>query len=166
MKCPNCGCLESRVIDSRQNVDGNSIRRRRECMSCLRRFTTFEVVETLQIIVIKKDNSKQLFDKAKLLSGLMKACEKRPVNAQQIANEIESELQNSLRQEVTSGDIGEMVMRKLKEADEVAYVRFASVYREFRDIESFIHELNEIRMEYEKKASAASGKDTRSENEN
>lgn len=149
MKCPNCGCLESRVIDSRQNVDGNSIRRRRECMSCLRRFTTFEVLETLQIIVIKKDGSKQLFDKSKLLNGLMKACEKRPVNAQQIANEIEAELQNSLRQEVTSGDIGEMVMRKLKAADEVAYVRFASVYREFRDIESFINELNEIRHEYE-----------------
>lgn len=149
MKCPNCGCLESRVIDSRQNVDGNSIRRRRECMSCLRRFTTFEVIETLQLIVIKKDGSKQLFDKSKLLGGLMKACEKRPVNAQAIANEIENELQNSLRQEVTSGDIGEMVMRKLKSADEVAYVRFASVYREFRDIESFINELNEIRHEYE-----------------
>lgn len=151
MKCPNCGCLESRVIDSRQNVDGNTIRRRRECISCLRRFNTFEMIETLQLIVIKKDNSKQLFDKAKLLGGLMKACEKRPVNAQQIADEIESELQNSLRQEVTSGDIGEMVIRKLKEADDVAYVRFASVYREFRDIESFINELNKIRLEYEQK---------------
>ena len=145
MKCPNCGCLESRVIDSRQNVEANNIRRRRECMSCQKRFTTFEVVESVQTIVIKKNGSKQLFDRQKLLSGLLKACEKRPVNAESIASEIETELHNSLRQEVTSGDIGEMVMRKLKEADDVAYVRFASVYREFKDIESFIKELTEIK---------------------
>ena len=147
MKCPNCGCLESRVIDSRQNVDGNNIKRRRECMQCQRRFTTFEVIESVQLVVIKKNGSKELFDRTKLLSGIMKACEKRPVNAESIANEIESELQNSLRHEVTSGDIGEMVMRKLKEADDVAYVRFASVYREFKDIETFIRELNDIKSE-------------------
>lgn len=145
MKCPNCGCLESRVIDSRQNVDANNIRRRRECMACQKRFTTFEVVESVQTIVIKKNGSKQLFDRQKLLAGLLKACEKRPVNAETIAAEIEAELSNSLHQEVTSGDIGEMVMRKLKEADDVAYVRFASVYREFKDIESFIRELTDIK---------------------
>lgn len=145
MKCPHCGCLESKVIDSRQNVESNNIRRRRECMACQKRFTTFEVVESVQTIVIKKNGSKQLFDRQKLLSGLMKACEKRPVNAETIASEIEAELHNSLRQEVTSGDLGEMVMRKLKEADDVAYVRFASVYREFKDIETFIKELNEIK---------------------
>jgi len=147
MKCPNCGCLESRVIDSRQNVDGNNIKRRRECMQCLRRFTTFEVIESVQLVVIKKNSTKELFDKNKLLKGIMKACEKRPVNAESIANEIEAELQNSLRHEVTSGDIGEMVMRKLKDADDVAYVRFASVYREFKDIETFIKELNVIRSD-------------------
>ncbi len=147
MRCPNCGCLESRVIDSRQNVEGNSIKRRRECMQCQKRFTTFEVIESVQIVVIKKNGSKELFDKSKLLGGLLKACQKRPVNAEAIANDIEAELQNSLRQEVTSGDIGEMVMRKLKEADDVAYVRFASVYREFKDIESFIKELNDIKQQ-------------------
>ena len=145
MKCPNCGCLESRVIDSRQNVDANNIRRRRECMACQKSFTTFEVVESVQTIVIKKNGTKQLFDRQKLLAGLLKACEKRPVNAETIAAEIEAELNNSLHQEVTSGDIGEMVMRKLKEADDVAYVRFASVYREFKDIESFIRELTDIK---------------------
>ena len=145
MKCPNCGCLESRVIDSRQNVDATNIRRRRECMACQKRFTTFEVVESVQTIVIKKNGTKQLFDRQKLLAGLLKACEKRPVNAETIAAEIEAELNNSLHQEVTSGDIGEMVMRKLKEADDVAYVRFASVYREFKDIESFIRELTDIK---------------------
>ncbi|MBQ2511894.1 MAG: transcriptional repressor NrdR [Clostridia bacterium] len=147
MRCPSCGCLESRVIDSRQNIEGNNIKRRRECMQCQKRFTTFEVIESVQLVVIKKNGSKELFDKTKLLGGIMKACEKRPVNAEAIANEIESELQNSLRHEVTSGDIGELVMRKLKDADDVAYVRFASVYREFKDIETFIRELNGIRDE-------------------
>ncbi len=116
-------------------------------MQCQKRFTTFEVIESVQLVVIKKNGSKELFDKTKLLGGIMKACEKRPVNAEAIANEIESELQNSLRHEVTSGDIGELVMRKLKDADDVAYVRFASVYREFKDIETFIRELNGIRDE-------------------
>ena len=145
MKCPHCGCLESKVIDSRQNVESNNIRRRRECMACQKRFTTFEVVESVQTIVIKKNGSKQLFDRQKLLSGLLKACEKRPVNAETIASEIEAELHNSLRQEVTSGDLGEMVMRKLKEADDVAYVRFASVYREFKDIDTFLEELQVLK---------------------
>ncbi len=145
MKCPNCGCLESRVVDSRQNPDGNNIRRRRECIECQRRFTTYEIIESVQTIVIKKNGTKELFDRTKLLSGVMKACQKRPVNAENIVAEIESELQNSLRQEVTSGEIGEMVMDKLKSADDVAYVRFASVYREFKDIETFIKELNRIK---------------------
>ena len=145
MKCPACGCPDSKVIDSRPVEEGNSIRRRRECLACQKRFTTFEVVESVQTIVIKKNGSKQLFDRQKLLTGLMKACEKRPVNAETIASEIEAELHNSLRQEVTSGDLGEMVMRKLKDIDDVAYVRFASVYREFKDIETFIKELNEIK---------------------
>jgi transcriptional repressor NrdR len=116
-------------------------------MQCQRRFTTFEVIESVQIVVVKKNGSKELFDKSKLLGGMLKACEKRPVNAEALANDIEAELQNSLRHEVTSGDIGEMVMRKLKDADDVAYVRFASVYREFKDIETFIRELNEMRGE-------------------
>lgn len=148
MRCPNCGCLESRVIDSRQNIEGNNIKRRRECIQCQKRFTTFEVIESVQIVVVKKNGSKELFDKSKLLGGIMKACQKRPVNAEAIANEIESELQNSLRHEVTSGDIGEMVMRRLKDADDVAYVRFASVYREFKDIETFIRELNSIKEDF------------------
>ncbi|MBO4792932.1 MAG: transcriptional repressor NrdR [Clostridia bacterium] len=148
MRCPSCGCLESRVIDSRQNIEGNNIKRRRECIQCQKRFTTFEVIESVQIVVVKKNGSKELFDKSKLLGGIMKACQKRPVNAETIANEIESELQNSLRHEVTSGDIGEMVMRKLKDADDVAYVRFASVYREFKDIETFIRELNSIKEDF------------------
>ena len=145
MKCPFCGDQESKVVDSRRSEDGLSIRRRRECLVCQRRFTTFEVIESVQIIVLKKDGSKELFDPSKLLSGLLKACQKRPVNAEAIAYEIEAELQNSLRREVTSTDIGEMVMRKLKAADDVAYVRFASVYREFKDIDTFIRELNHIR---------------------
>ena len=148
MRCPSCGCLESRVIDSRQNIEGNNIKRRRECIQCQKRFTTFEVIESVQIVVVKKNGSTELFDKSKLLGGIMKACQKRPVNAETIANEIESELQNSLRHEVTSGDIGEMVMRKLKDADDVAYVRFASVYREFKDIETFIRELNSIKEDF------------------
>ena len=144
MKCPFCGQPDSKVIDSRPTADGNSIRRRRECESCQKRFTTFETIETVQIIVVKKSGVKELFDKQKLLSGVLKATEKRPVDAVVIVNEIEAELQNTLRQEVTSTEIGEMVMRKLKERDEVAYVRFASVYREFKDIDTFLKELREL----------------------
>ena len=145
MKCPACGCADSKVIDSRPVEEGNSIRRRRECLACQKRFTTFEILETVQIIVIKKNGSKELFDRNKLLSGLLKACQKRPVNAEEIVTEIENELQNSLTTEITTTEIGEIVMDKLKACDEVAYVRFASVYREFKDIDTFLHELNELR---------------------
>ncbi len=147
MKCPACGSFESKVIDSRPVSDGNSIRRRRECLDCQKRFTTFETIEAMQIIVIKKDGSKELFDRNKLLSGLLKACQKRPVNADEIANEIENELQNSLTTEITTREVGEIVMEKLKKRDEVAYVRFASVYREFKDLETFLAELNQLRTE-------------------
>jgi transcriptional repressor NrdR len=144
MKCPACGFADSKVIDSRHIEEGNSIRRRRECLACQKRYTTFEIVETVQIIVTKKNGTKELFDRNKLLSGLLKACQKRPVNAEDIAAEIESELQNSLRTEISTVEIGEMVMVKLKEKDEVAYVRFASVYREFKDIETFMAELRRL----------------------
>lgn len=145
MKCPACGCADSKVIDSRHVEEGNSIRRRRECLACQKRYTTFEIIETVQIIVLKKDGSKELFDRNKLLSGLLKACQKRPVNAEDIAAEIETELQNSLRTEITTNEIGEIVMNKLKQKDEVAYVRFASVYREFKDIETFLTELSRLK---------------------
>ena len=145
MKCPSCGFSDTKVIDSRPVSDGSSIRRRRECPECQKRFTTFEMVESVQIVVVKKNGSKELFDKNKLLSGLLKACQKRPVNAEEIANEIEQELQNSLRLEISSRDIGTLVMEKLKVCDEVAYVRFASVYREFKDIETFLAELAVLR---------------------
>ncbi len=145
MKCPVCGFTDSKVIDSRHIEEGNSIRRRRECLACQKRYTTFEIIETVQIIVVKKDGSKELFDKNKLLSGLLKACQKRPVNAEDIALEIETELQNSLRNEITTNEIGEIVMNKLKVKDEVAYVRFASVYREFKDIETFLTELSRLK---------------------
>ncbi|MBQ8208923.1 MAG: transcriptional repressor NrdR [Clostridia bacterium] len=145
MKCPYCTFADSKVIDSRPINDGTSIRRRRECPECQRRFTTFEVIESVQIVVIKKDGSKELFDKNKLLTGLLKACQKRSVNAGDIADEIESELQNSLRQEISSIELGEMAMKKLKTRDHVAYVRFASVYREFKDLDTFLNELKELK---------------------
>lgn len=145
MKCPVCGFAESKVIDSRPIEEGNSIRRRRECLSCGQRFTTFEVIEALRLVVVKKDGSKELFDRAKLLSGLLKATQKRPVDAEQIASEIEAELYNSLDQEITTEDIGRIAMEKLKAADEVAYVRFASVYREFKDVDSFLAELKSLK---------------------
>lgn len=145
MKCPGCGFPESKVIDSRPVDEGSSIRRRRECLSCAKRFTTFEVVEALQIVVVKKNGAKELFDRTKLMSGILKATRKRPVEAEQIVNEIETELQNGLRQEVTSVEIGELVLEKLKEMDEVAYVRFASVYREFSDVDSFMAALTDLK---------------------
>ena len=147
MKCPLCGYFDSKVVDSRPTQDGASIRRRRECLSCQKRFTTFEIVEALQTIVVKKDGSKEVFDRNKLLSGVLKACQKRSVDAEDIVSEIESELQNSLNQEISSSELGEMVMRKLKAVDKVAYVRFASVYREFKDIETFFEELKELKEE-------------------
>jgi len=145
MKCPVCGFADSKVIDSRPIPEGNSIRRRRECLSCQRRFTTFEMIETVQLIVTKKNGSKEIFDRNKLMLGVLKACEKRPVNAEEIVNEIEAELHNSLANEILTRDIGEMVMDKLKARDDVAYVRFASVYREFTDLDTFIKELSSLK---------------------
>ena len=144
MKCPVCGYHDSKVIDSRPITEGNSIRRRRECLACQKRFTTFEMIEAVQIVVVKKNQTKELYDRNKLLAGLFKACQKRPVNAEEIANEIENELQNSLSNEVTTQEIGELVMQKLKKRDEVAYVRFASVYRSFTDVTSFLNELESL----------------------
>lgn len=145
MKCPNCGYPDSKVIDSRPIEEGNSIRRRRECLSCQKRFTTFEVIESVQILVVKKNGTKELFDRSKMLSGIMKACQKRPVNGEEIAAEIEAELQNALVQEISSRQLGEMIMQKLKLRDEVSYVRFASVYREFKDVDTFLAELKELK---------------------
>ena len=144
MKCPACGCADSKVIDSRPVEEGNSIKRRRECLACQKRFTTYEFIETVQIFVVKKNGSKELFDRNKLLGGLLKACQKRPVNAEEIVAEIENELQNSLTNDITTQEIGEMVMNKLKQRDEVAYVRFATVYREFKDIDTFLAELKQL----------------------
>lgn len=147
MKCPYCGHCESKVIDSRPTDEGERIRRRRECLKCGKRFTTYEVVETVPIVVIKKDKSREVFDRNKLLNGLLRACEKRPVSIEtleKIVDEIESLLQNSLDREVPSSVIGKYAMDKLKDVDEVAYVRFASVYRQFKDINSFMEELSRI----------------------
>ena len=146
MKCPYCGFSESKVVDSRP-ADEGSIRRRRECLQCERRFTTYETVESLPMVVIKKDGSRQSFDRNKILNGMLRACEKRPVSLAALetaALDIEQILQNSLEREVSTGQIGELVMERLKPLDEVAYVRFASVYRQFKDINSFMRELNKI----------------------
>ena len=147
MKCPFCGCEESKVIDSRPTDEGERIRRRRECTGCQKRFTTYEVIESVPVIVVKKDKSREVFDRNKLFNGMLRACEKRPVSLEKIetaVNEIEAALQNSLDREVTSVHIGELAMDKLKDLDEVAYVRFASVYRQFKDINTFMHELNKL----------------------
>ena len=144
MTCPNCGFAESKVIDSRPVSDSNSIRRRRECLSCHRRFTTYEVIDSVQLVVVKKDGSKEFFDRMKLESGLIKACQKRPVDTAALAREIETELQNSLRAEITTTEIGEIIMDKLKAIDAVSYVRFASVYREFKDVATFMEELKRL----------------------
>ncbi len=145
MRCPACGYFDSKVVDSRPTPDGASIRRRRECLSCKKRFTTYEIVETLQVFVTKKDGSKEPFDRAKLLTGVLKACQKRPIHAEEIVSDIETELQNSLREDVTTKEIGEMVLTRLRAVDEVAYVRFASVYRQFQDVDSFLVELEKLR---------------------
>lgn len=147
MKCPACGNPDSKikVIDSRPMTDGNGIRRRRECLKCQKRFTTYEIIETVQMFVIKKNGTKEIFDRNKLMSGIMKACEKRPIDAEDIVNEIENELHNMLSNEITTKEIGELVMDKLKARDEVAYVRFASVYREFTDLDTFIKELSRLK---------------------
>lgn len=151
MKCPFCGFEESKVIDSRPTDEGEKIRRRRECMSCDKRFTTYEIIESVPIVVVKKDGkSREVFDRDKLFNGMMRACEKRPVSVGDIEkaiDEIEAEIQNSLDREVTSVRIGELVMDKLKDIDEVAYVRFASVYRQFKDINTFMSELKKLLIE-------------------
>ncbi len=147
MKCPYCFFDDSKVIDSRPVEENNSIRRRRECLSCHSRFTTYEIIDAFRPIVIKKDGSKELFDKNKLLSGLLKACEKRPVDAQQVADEVEAEILNSLRHEVPSTLVGELAMDKLRDRDDVAYVRFASVHREFKDIDTFMRELTKLKTD-------------------
>lgn len=147
MKCPFCGYEEDKVIDSRPTDEGQRIRRRRECLQCGKRFTTYEIVESLPIIVIKKDKSRETFNRNKLMTGLLRACEKRPVSIDtldKMIDEIEVIIQNSLDREVSSERIGELVMEKLKKIDEVAYVRFASVYRQFKDINTFMNELNKL----------------------
>lgn len=147
MKCPYCAYQESKVVDSRHSEDGLSIRRRRECLSCQKRFTTYETVESLPMVVIKRDESRQSFERNKILNGMLRACEKRPVSLAELENavdEIEQIIQNTLDREVSTQKIGELVMDRLKELDEVAYVRFASVYRQFKDINTFLQELTKI----------------------
>ena len=148
MKCPFCNYSESKVVDSRPTDEGGSIRRRRECLSCQKRFTTYETIEQMPLFVVKKDGSRQVFDQNKILTGLFRACEKRKVPLQTlegVADEIEQALQNSLEREVTTQKIGALIMARLKEIDQVAYVRFVSVYRSFEDIDSFLSELNSLR---------------------
>ena len=150
MKCPYCGFFDSKVVDSRPAEEGASIRRRRECLTCQKRFTTYEIMEHMPIIVVKKDGSRQTFDKQKLLNGMLRACANRPVplaELQSVTDEIELELQNSLEREIKTSDVGELVMQRLKSLDEVSYVRFASVYRQFRDINTFMEELNKLLTE-------------------
>ncbi len=150
MRCPYCSYSESKVIDSRPAEEGTTIRRRRECLSCGKRFTTYEIMERLPLLVIKRDGSRQSFDRTKIITGMVKACEKRPVGAddiERVADEIEQELQSSLEREVSSAQIGEMIMERLKDLDQVAYVRFASVYRQFKDINTFLEELNKMLKE-------------------
>ena len=145
MKCPFCGDQESKVVDSRHSEDGASIRRRRECLACQRRFTTYEVVESLPIIVIKRDGSRQSFDRNKIMNSMVRAFDKRQVDMadlDRITTEIEQTIQNTLEREVSTDHIGEMVMERIKPLDEVAYIRFASVYRRFQDVSSFVHEIN------------------------
>ena len=147
MKCPFCGGLDSKVVDSRSTEDGERIRRRRECTTCGKRFTTFEIVETRPIMVKKKDGAIQAFNREKLLNGMIKSCEKRPVSMESLEKAVENieyKIVNSLKTEVSSVDLGEMVMEELKKLDEVAYVRFASVYRQFSDVNTFFEELNNL----------------------
>ena len=144
MKCPFCGYSDSRVIDSRPTDEDSRIRRRRECIQCGKRFTTYEIVESLPIVVVKKDKSREPFDRDKVLSGLLRACEKRPVSLDRLekaVDDIEAQIQNSLEREVSTDTIGQMVMERIKPLDEVAYIRFASVYRRFQDVRSFVHEI-------------------------
>jgi transcriptional repressor NrdR len=147
MRCPFCNFHETKVVDSRAAEDGTAIRRRRECLQCTRRFTTYETIEAIPVMVVKKDGRREMFDRNKLLNGLVKACEKRKVSAEalaEIAQAVEREVLNTMEREVSSEKIGEMVMDRLRTVDEVAYVRFASVYRQFTDINKFMHELEEL----------------------
>ena len=148
MKCPFCGDVESKVVDSRRSEDGDSIRRRRECLKCQRRFTTYEIVESLPIIVVKRDGTRQSFDRNKILNSMVRAFDKRKVETavlDRITTEIEQSIQNTLEREVSTDKIGEMVMARIKPMDEVAYIRFASVYRRFQDVGSFVAEIEKIR---------------------
>ncbi len=150
MKCPYCGYEESKVIDSRSADDGERIRRRRECLKCGKRFTTHEIIETVPLIVVKRDKSREVFDRNKLTAGILRACEKRPVSLEQIdgmVDAIESQLQSGVDREITSQAIGELAMEQIKNVDEVSYVRFASVYRQFKDINTFLDELNKLLTE-------------------
>ena len=147
MRCPYCRHLESKVVDSRPSDDGTSIRRRRECLNCQKRFTTYETVESMPLVVIKRDGTRQSFDRVKILNGMIRACEKRQVplaELERMTGEIEQYIQNQMDREISSAQIGELVMEKLKSVDEVAYVRFASVYRHFKDIDTFMAELNKL----------------------
>ncbi|MBQ9084804.1 MAG: transcriptional repressor NrdR [Clostridia bacterium] len=154
MKCPACNHQDSRVLDSRPVEDGFSIKRRRECPSCGKRFTTYEVVDSVSIAVVKRDGRREFFDSHKLMLGIERACQKRPVDSLAIAKDIETELQNSLVSEISSKDIGEMVLSRLKELDIVSYIRFASVYREFQDIDSFMEEIKSLSKRGRKRVSA------------
>lgn len=148
MKCPFCGAIDSKVVDSRRSEEGDSIRRRRECLACQRRFTTYEIVESLPIVVIKRDGTHQSFDRGKILTSMVRAFDKRKVEVAQlewIATEIEQTVQNTLDREVTTDRIGEMVMERIRPLDEVAYIRFASVYRRFQDVNSFVAEINKLK---------------------
>ncbi|BCS81048.1 transcriptional regulator NrdR [Anaerocellum diazotrophicum] len=150
MRCPFCGYEDSKVVDTRPTNEGRTIKRRRECLKCQKRFTTYEKIEKQPILVIKKDNRREEFDRNKILNGIIKACQKRPVSIEQmnkIVEEIENEIYNSMREEISSREIGEMVMEKLKKIDEISYVRFASVYRQFKDINTFIEELQKLLTE-------------------
>ncbi|MFZ5640495.1 MAG: transcriptional regulator NrdR [Bacillota bacterium] len=147
MRCPFCGYMESRVLDSRPSEEGAAIRRRRECGQCSRRFTTYEKVDEIPMIVVKKEGKREVFDRNKVLSGIIKACEKRSIplaEMERVVDDIEKELRNNMEVEISSHDIGEMVMNKLRELDEVAYVRFASVYRQFKDVNNFVQELEKL----------------------
>jgi len=152
MKCPVCNCQDSRVLDSRPVNEGGSIKRRRECPACGKRFTTYEVIDTVPIAVVKRDGRKEFFDKHKLILGIERACQKRPVDPEEIATSIETELQNSFTGDISSKDLGEMVLSRLKEIDTVSYIRFASVYREFQDIDSFMEEIKTLSGKSKKRA--------------
>lgn len=148
MKCPKCGEFDSKVLDSRSNDDGRVVRRRRECYNCNYRFTTYEKIEETPIMVIKKNNERQVFDRDKILNGIIKSCEKRPISVEQIeeiVNKIEQKIRNSLVKEIKSSDVGNYVMKYLKELDEVAYVRFASVYRRFKNVSGFVKEVEKLK---------------------